>query len=97
MSVIEIFSCFLTSVFSLTWFFRGQKTQFLFEILSAGTYRSVILTFKKCLKSKLVLELPEFATHFSSKTKGSIFSSRCQSKAFYFYNGMPFENLAFVP
>ena len=69
MSVIKVFSSFLTLVSFNIVVLRGRKKPFEFDIVSAVTYSSVILTLRKCLKPELVMKFLEVATHFPPKNK----------------------------
>ena len=60
----------------------GLKILFQFEIVSVGTYGSVILTLRKCLKQETVLELPELSTFFS-KTRFFFFHQGPKRKPFF--------------
>ena len=41
-----------------------------FEKISAASYRSVILTLRRCKKARLVLSFLDFETHFSAEAIG---------------------------
>ena len=74
MSVVEFFLKLLFSVFfSLYWYHRVQERYFYFEMISAGKYRSVIVTLKKSLKLEFVLKFQEIATVFLQKSKAQLF------------------------
>ena len=74
MKLTSFFYRFLVAVLSALLVTPGQKIQVYFENISAGTYRSRILTLRECQKAQFVLNFLDVATRFSPKRQDSILS-----------------------